>query len=519
MSLGNSILNAVEKAGNKLPDPVTIFVILIGVVMLASLVMSSLGASVEHPVTGETIEVVNLLTGAQLQTLLVNMPAVLTGFAPLGMVLVVMIGAGIAEKTGLLAAGLRAMVSGVTNALLTPTLVFAGVMGNLAVDSGYIVMVPLGAVVFAAVGRHPIAGLAAVFAGVSAGFSAHLVVTSLEPLLFGITQTAEQSIEPGWTLNNLDNFYFTAALTPVLVVVGTLVNNYIVEPRLGTWERPADFAEPENSGKLSAAENKGLRWAGISLLVMIALVLFMTVPENGILRDANGGLGPFFRSIVGILMIAFLVSGALYGMAVGSVKSDRDLVKLGTSSMADMGGYIILAFVMAHFIVLFGASEIDTVIAIGGAESLRALNLPAPLLIVGMVLLVAVLNLFMGSASAKWALIAPIFVPMLMLLGISPEGSTLAYRMGDQATNIITPLMPYLPLILIFAQRYVPEFGLGSLIATMLPYSIAILVSSLLMLALWFALGLPLGPDGASFHYEIPAAAETAQLVSSPNHS
>ena len=244
MSLGNSILNAVEKAGNKLPDPVTIFVILIGVVMLASLVMSSLGASVEHPVTGETIEVVNLLTGAQLQTLLVNMPAVLTGFAPLGMVLVVMIGAGIAEKTGLLAAGLRAMVSGVTNALLTPTLVFAGVMGNLAVDSGYIVMVPLGAVVFAAVGRHPIAGLAAVFAGVSAGFSANLVVTSLEPLLFGITQTAAQSIEPGWTLNNLDNFYFTAALTPVLVVVGTLVNNYIVEPRLGTWERPADFAEP-----------------------------------------------------------------------------------------------------------------------------------------------------------------------------------------------------------------------------------------------------------------------------------
>ena len=190
MSLGNSILNAVEKAGNKLPDPVTIFVILIGVVMLASLVMSSLGASVEHPVTGETIEVVNLLTGAQLQTLLVNMPAVLTGFAPLGMVLVVMIGAGIAEKTGLLAAGLRAMVSGVTNALLTPTLVFAGVMGNLAVDSGYIVMVPLGAVVFAAVGRHPIAGLAAVFAGVSAGFSANLVVTSLEPLLFGIPQTA-----------------------------------------------------------------------------------------------------------------------------------------------------------------------------------------------------------------------------------------------------------------------------------------------------------------------------------------
>jgi len=506
MSLGNSLLNAVERAGNRLPDPVTIFIILIGVVMVASLALSALGVSVEHPVTGDTIEVVNLLTGAQLQTLLVNMPAVLTGFAPLGMVLVVMIGAGVAEKTGLLAAGMRAMVSGVSNMLLTPTLVFAGVMGNLAVDSGYIVMVPLGAVVFAAAGRHPVAGLAAVFAGVSAGFSANLVVTALEPLLFGITQTAARSMEAGWTLNNLDNYYFTFALTPVLVVVGTLVNNYIVEPRLGTWERPADFAEPEDSGSLTQNERKGLTWAGWSLLVMTILVLAMTVPSNGILRAEDGGLGPFFQSIVGILMIVFLVSGGLYGIAVGSVKSDRDMVQLGTKSMADMGGYIILAFAMAHFIALFGASEIDTVIAIGGAEGLQALDLPAPLLIVGMVLLVALLNLFMGSASAKWALLAPIFVPMLMLLGVSPEGSTLAYRMGDQATNIITPLMPYLPLILIFAQRYVPEFGLGSLIATMLPYSLAILLTSITMLGVWFAFGLPLGPDGASFHYELPAA-------------
>ena len=293
----------------------------------------------------------------------------------------------------------------------------------------------------------------------------------------------------------------------MLVAVGTLVNNYIVEPRLGTWKRPADFAEPEDSGTLSPNERKGLAWAGISILVMIALILVMTVPSNGILRGADGGLGPFFRSIVGILMIVFLVAGGLYGVAVGTVKSDRDLVQLGTKSMADMGGYIILAFAMAHFIALFGASEIDTVIAISGAEGLQALNLPAPMLIISMVLLVAVLNLFMGSASAKWALLAPIFVPMLMLLGISPEGSTLAYRMGDQATNIITPLMPYLPLILIFAQRYVPEFGLGSLIATMLPYSIAILVTSILMMAVWFMLGLPLGPGGAEFFYELPAGA------------
>jgi len=507
MSIGTAILNSVEKAGNKLPDPVTIFLALIGIVLVASFGLAALDVAVTNPVSGDNIAVVNLLTGAQLQTLLVGMPGVLTGFAPLGMVLVVMIGAGIAEKTGLLSAGLRVMVSGAPSYLLTPVLVFAGVMGNLAVDSGYIVMVPLGAVVFAAAGRHPIAGIAAVFAGVSAGFSANLVVTSLEPLLFGITEVAAQTIEPGATIGMLDNYYFTIALTPLLVIVGTLVNDRIVEPRLGTWERPADFAEPEGDGALSANEKKGLLWAGLSLLAVTIIVLFMTVPANGVLRDATGDLAPFYRSIVAILMIAFLVSGTIYGIAVGSVKSDKDVVQLGTRSMADMGGYIILAFAMAHFIMLFGASEMDTVIAISGAEGLQSLNLPAPLLIIGMVLLVAVLNLFMGSASAKWALLAPVFVPMLMLLGISPEGSTLAYRMGDQATNIITPLMPYLPLILIFCQRYVPEFGLGSLIAVMLPYSMAILISSLTMIFVWFALDLPLGPDDASFTYDVPAAA------------
>jgi len=488
MSIGTAILNSVEKAGNKLPDPVTIFLILIGVVMVASLGLSALGAAVEHPVTGESITVVNLLTGSQLRTILVGMPGVLTGFTPLGMVLVVMIGAGIAEKTGLLSAGLRVMVAGVPKFLLTPALVLAGVMGNLAVDSGYIVMVPLGAVVFAAAGRHPIAGIAAVFAGVSAGFSANLVVTPLEPLLFGITQIAARTIEPAWTLNNLGNYYFTIALTPVLVIVGTLINDRIVEPRLGTWTRPADFAAPEGDGSLSANEKKGLAWAGISILIMAAIVLALVVPSDGILRDANGGLGPFFSSIVAILMVVFLVSGTLYGVAVGNVKTDKDVVALGTKSMADMGGYIILAFAMAHFIFLFGASEMDTLIAISGAEGLQSLNL------------------FMGSASAKWALLAPVFVPMLMLLGISPEGSTLAYRMGDQATNIITPLMPYLPLILIFCQRYVPEFGLGSLIAVMLPYSMAILVSSLAMIFVWFAFDLPLGPGDASFAYEVPSA-------------
>ena len=513
MSFGNSILNAVERAGNRLPDPVTIFIILIGFVLLVSALLSGLGVSALHPATGQTIEVQNLFSGETLRRFLTGMAGVLTGFTPLGMVLVVMIGAGVAEKTGLFAASLRALVKVMPDRLLTATLVFAGIMGNLAVDTGYIVLIPLGGVVFAAAGRHPIAGLSATFAGVSAGMSANLIITPLEPLLFGITGMAAQTIDTTWALSNLDNYYFTFALTPVLVIVGTLINDRIVEPRLGVWQRPASFKEPVSGTELNDNEKKGLAWAGWAILAMIALILLLVLPDNGILRDpSDGGLNTFFQSIVSILMITFLVSGTLYGIAAGSIKSDKDVVKLASNSMSDMGVYIVLAFVMAHFIAVFSWSSMDTVLAIRGADGIRALNLPTPLLITALIFLVAALNLFMGSATAKWALLAPVFVPMLMLVGISPEATTLAYRMGDQATNIITPLMPYLPLILVFSQRYVPEFGLGSLISIMLPYSAAILVSSLALIGIWFALDLPLGPGGASFDYTPPAG-----LLSTPN--
>jgi len=507
MSLGTSILNAVEKAGNRLPDPVTIFIALIGFVLIVSAGLSWLGVSAIHPASGETIHIQNLFTAETLRRFLSGMAGVLTGFTPLGMVLVVMIGAGIAEKTGLFAAALRALVKVMPDSFLTAALVFAGIMGNLAVDTGYIVLIPLGGVVFAAAGRHPIAGIAATFAGVSAGMSANLIITPLEPLLFGITDMAAKTIDQGWVLSNLDNYYFTFVLTPVLVLVGTLINDRIIEPRLGTWKRPASFAEPESGTELNVKERKGLAWAGWAILGMIGLILVLVIPSDGALRDPDdSGLDTFFRSIVAILMIAFFIAGTLYGIAAGSIKSDKDVVKLASNSMSDMGVYIVLAFVMAHFIAVFSWSSMDTVLAIKGADGLRALDLPAPILITALVFLVAILNLVMGSATAKWALLAPVFVPMLMLVGISPEATTLAYRMGDQATNIITPLMPYLPLILVFSQRYVPEFGLGSLISIMLPYSAAILVSSLVLIGVWFALDLPLGPGGASFDYTPPTS-------------
>jgi aminobenzoyl-glutamate transport protein len=511
MEKSGGILGWVERSGNRLPDPVSIFLILILVVMVASVIAALSGLQATHPLTGDPVVAQNLLSAANIQRLFLEMPQTFTSFRPLGMVLVVMIGAGVAERAGLFGAGLRSLVKGVPGFLLTPTLVFAGVMSNLAVDAGYVVLIPLGGIVFAAAGRHPIAGMAATFAGVSAGFSANLVPGALEALLFGITEESAAFLVPGIEIPLVGNFYFTFVLTPVLVIVVSMINTMIVEPRLGKWEPPADFAGTTSEGDLSANERKGLGAAGLALLAVIALGLFLVFGPGQPLQDptnTQNPFAPFFSSIVALTLIAFLAMGLAYGVRAGTIKSDRDAVGMASKGMADMGLYIVLAFAMAHFIALFNWSNLGILTAIGGGELLGQLDLPAPILMLIMVLVVAVLNLFIGSASAKWALIGPVLVPMLMLQGISPEASTLAYRMGDQATNIITPLMPYLPLVLVFAQRYVPNFGLGSLIATMLPYSFAILITSIVMMGAWFFLGLPLGPGDATFFYELPVGLE-----------
>lgn len=514
MSKTGGILGWVERTGNRMPDPVTIFLILIVVVMIASVIAALAGLQAQHPLTGATVEAQNLLSAANIQRLFLEMPNTFTDFRPLGMVLVVMLGAGVAERAGLFGAGLRSLVKGVPGALLTPTLVFAGVMSNLAVDAGYVVLIPLGGIVFAAAGRHPVAGMAATFAGVSAGFSANLVPGALEALLFGITQESAAFLVTDIEMPITGNWYFTAILTPVLVVVITFVNMTIIEPRLGKWTPPEGFQAASGDEDLTSDEKKGLNAAGLAFLAVVGLGLFLVfgpgTPLQNVESETNR-YAPFFSSIVALTLIAFLAMGLAYGVRAGTIKSDRDAVGMAAKGMSDMGMYIVLAFAMAHFIVLFNWSNLGILTAIGGGDLLGRLDLPAPLLMLIMVLVVAVLNLFIGSASAKWALIGPVLVPMLMLQGISPEASTLAYRMGDQATNIITPLMPYLPLVLVFAQRYVPDFGLGSLIATMLPYSIAILTCSVALMGVWFMFDLPLGPADASFSYELPAGAGQAQ--------
>jgi len=495
-------LDRVERAGNALPDPVTLFFILIGIVMLVSWIASAAGVSAVHPGTDETIAVDNLFSAENIRRLFVEMPETFASFPPLGLVLVVMLGIGVADKTGLISAALSAFVRSVPDVLLTAALVFAGIMSSLAVDAGYVVVIPLGAVLFYGAGRHPLAGLAAAFAGVSAGFSANLSLTSLDPLLAGFTQPAAQLIDPSYTVDATANYYLMIALVPVFMAAGVWVTERLVEPRLGSYEAPDDL-DADAPHDLSDAERRGLRIAGLVFAVTALGVALLVVPEGAPLRGDEGGLNPFYRSIVALMVVLFFLPGLAFGLATGAITSDKDVAKMMADTMADMGAYIVLAFAAAHFIAMFSWSNLGSVLAISGANGLEAIGFTGLPLLVSFILVSSLINIFVGSASAKWAILAPIFVPMLMLLGYAPETTQAAYRIGDAFTNILTPLLPYFPLVIIFAQRYDEDSGIGSIIALMLPYAVAFGIVSILTLVLWIAFGLPLGP-GVPLEYSTP---------------
>ncbi len=499
-SLFDKFLNLIEIAGNKLPDPVTVFVIIIGLVMLASLVSALAGVSVTHPGTGDDIEAVNLFSGENIQRIFTDMAQTFAEFPPLGLVLVVMLGIGVADKTGLIHTSLKRFVEGAPDSLITATIVFAGIMSSLAVDAGYVVVIPLGAVIFYGVGRHPLAGLAAAFAGVSAGFSSNLVLTSLDPLLVGFTEPAAHIIDPEYFVNVAANWWLMIVLVPVFVIAGWFVTEKIIEPRLGTYEGTPEEDENDTNDKITPLVKKGHRWAGVSLLVSIIAVAFLVIPEDAPLRGAEGELTPFYQSLVAIIFFLFLIPGIVYGVVTKQVKNDKDVAKMTSDSMASMGAYIVLAFVAAHLIAFFNWSNLGLIIAVSGAELLQMIGFGGVPLIVSFIFVSAFINLFIGSASAKWAIMAPIFVPMLMLMGYSPELTQAAYRIGDSITNILTPLLPYFPLVIIFAQKYEKDIGLGTLISLMVPYSIAFGLLSTIVLVAWILFGIPLGPDSPLYY-------------------
>jgi aminobenzoyl-glutamate transport protein len=502
MAFGKSLLDAIERAGNRLPDPTTLFIIFMAVLIAVSVWGAAAGWSAINPATGKAIVASSLLADANLRRLFEEMPKTLTSFAPLGTVLVMMLGTGIAERSGYFSAALRGALRSAPRYILTPAVVFAGCLSSLAVDAGYVVLVPLGAVIFAVAGRHPLAGLAAAFAGVSGGFSANLFPSALDALLLGITQEAARLIDPAWSYVITDNYYLIIAFTFLVTMVGWFVTDVIVEPRLGPWERSDEQKRLEESA-LSPGERSGVVW-GTAMLVLAIVGLCLLALPGGALRGEGGTLpeqlGPFFTALVGGLAIAFFLAGLAFGIRAGRYKSDKDVVNDVNHSMSEMGSYIVLAFVAAHFIAMFNWSGLGGILAIHGAEGIRSLGLPAPALFVMLVLFTASVNLLVGSASAKWALMAPIVVPMFMLMGYSPEVVTGAYRLGDSSTNIITPLMAYFPMALVFARRYQADAGIGTLVALMLPYSLGILLAAIFMLGSWITLGWPVGIDAGIFY-------------------
>ncbi len=507
-SLFLRFLDGIEYVGNKLPHPATLFAMFALLVLLLSGVFATMDLAVEHPTTGEEIRPISLLTGEGVRMIVEKMVVNFTSFLPLGVVLVAMLGVGVAEGSGFMGAALRGIVHAAPSRLITIVTVFAGVMSNAASEVGYVVIVPLGAIIFLAFGRHPMAGLAAAFAGVSGGYSANFVLGTIDPLLAGLSQETARIIDPTYTVNPAANWYFMIASVFVITAAGTWITEKIVEPRLGKYTgtpdtNPAKEDEDDEMGYLKPIEKKGLWAAGGAFLVLTLFVLWALVPEDGILRDPETGTildSPFLEGIVAFIFIAFLVPGLTYGFVTGKFKNDSDVINSMGKTISTLGVYIVLVFFAAQFVAYFGWTNLGLIFAIKGAEGLEAIGLTGYPLLFAFMVVSGIINLVMGSASAKWAIMAPVFVPMFMLVGFSPELTQLAYRIGDSTTNIITPMMSYFALIVAFAQKYDKNYGIGTIIATMLPYSIGFFLVWSIMVIIWIAGGLPIGP-GSEIYY------------------
>jgi aminobenzoyl-glutamate transport protein len=496
----NRFLTFIERAGNILPHPATLFVILALFVVVLSAITAALGVSVIHPGTKEVIKAESLLTVAGLHRILTSLVTNFTGFAPLGTVLVAMLGIAVAEGSGLISAVIRAAVLSAPRRLLTLVVVFAGVLSHMASDVGYVLVIPLGAMIFLAVGRHPLAGLAAAFAGVSGGFCANFLLGPTDPLLAGITQEAARIIDKPYVVTPAANYYFAAASAFLIVLAGTFITEKVIVPRLGEYRGDE---KPEELKELSAAEKRGLWVALLMTLALVGVILWGLVPDGGFLRDpvTNSVLrSPFLSGVVAIIFFGGALVGLAYGIAAGTIRSDSDVMKAMEKAMSAMALYLVLAFFASQFVAFFNWTHLGVITAVKGAEVLRASGIGGVPLIISFVIVTVLLDLVLGSASAKWAVMAPVFVPMFMLLGYSPELTQASYRIGDSVANIITPLMSYFPLVVAFAQRYDKKAGIGTVMATMLPYSVTFFVLWTLLLVVWYLLGLPLGP-GAGIEY------------------
>jgi aminobenzoyl-glutamate transport protein len=507
------LLDRIERFGNSLPDPVVIFLWLIAGLVLASVIAAALGAAAVHPLTGDRVAAQSLLSEDNVRRLLVEAPQTFARFPPLGLIVVVMLGAAVAERSGLFAALIGRAVRAAPRALLTPATFLIALLSHHAADAAYVVLIPLAAIVYREAGRHPLLGIAVAYAGISGAFAGNLLPGQFDALMLGITQSAAQLIEPARLLNPLGNWWFTAALGVLLLFVAWPVAERWVEPRLARTivdgEAVATLGVDSPPAALTDAQRRGLRRAGaVALLVVATFAALLFLPGYAPLVDptATGYAreAPFYRALIAGFMLLFLLCGWAYGRAAGTIASHRDVVRMMTDGLRDIAPFLVIAFFAAHFIAMFGWSNLGPIIAIEGANWLRGLELSAVAMLLPLLLVSSVFDLLIGSASAKWSAMAPVVVPMLMLLGISPEMTTAAYRVGDSIFNIVTPVATNFVLVLVMCQRWTRGFGVGSLIAMMLPFSISFGLAGLTLVAVWAGLGLPVGP-GAPATYLLPA--------------
>ena len=501
------ILDTIERVGNRLPDPITLFLGLAVVVVLISWLCSALGAKALNPATNEMVEVKNLFSVYGLQYLWSNVITNFSGFAPLGMVLVAVIGSSVSEKSGFLVALMERFLGGAKGWIVSMVIIFLGINLNIAGDAGFIILPPLSAILYMSIGRSPMLGLYVAFASVAAGFCANVLLGLSDALAYGFTEAAAQMIDPNYSASIAINWYFLIVSCIILTIAGTILTEKVMVHRFPvTKEELAQYDFDEDAANLSPVQKKGLKVAGIAFLIYLAVVLLLSLPifgETAILAGSDGTItasdAPFTKGIVFTVTLALMIPGIAYGVAIGKYKNDKDVWSDISQGFSEMGNYIFMCFFISIFTNFFSVSNLGTVLAITGANGLQSIGFEGIPLMIGLIIVACFVNLFIGSASAKWAILAPVFVPMMMLMGYDPAITQAVYRIGDSITNPLSPLFTYMPVILGYARKYDHKAGLGSVIANMIPFSVTFAIVWIIQVIVWVSLNLPLGPGGGIY--------------------
>ena len=521
------MLARIEAVGNKVPDPAILFLAMcVGVIVLSQILdwinvsvtsevvahdpavddsldgVSSLPPAGDYAVETETFEVQGLLTGDGIRFMFTSFVPNFLGFTAIGVILVAMIGVGVAELSGLVGGLIRKLVAISKPSTLTYIIVFVGIVSSIAADAGYLVLIPLAATAFLSVGRNPLAGIAAGFAAVSAAFSVNILIVPADAVITDITNEAAALVDPNVEIDLVANLYFGIACTLLLTVVIALITTRIIEPRLGTWDRgladEEELAREEGPPVEAALEAKGLRWAGFAVLAVLAVIAALTLPPGAPLRNPETGdiVGdsPFMSSLIVMISAAFLAAGIAYGRVVGTVKGSSDVLAMIIKSWASLAGLIFLFMLIAQFIAYFDFSNMAQVAAVWLGDILEELDLGDLWLLLGILIVTLLVDFIIPAKIAKWAILAPIFIPLMLRLGVEPQTVQAAYRVGDSPVNVLTPLMPYFALMVVFTQRYQRDAGIGTVIALMIPYALIVAVVWVLFFILWFVIGIPLGP-------------------------